>query len=85
MRSFLILPLASSGMKSSLRRSAHELGLRGRTVGGDSLPQSLPPFFPAPPLSSKKSLSSLLLPLLLSSLVRTMYIFLLTLDVVMLH
>ena len=64
MRSYDVLLLASSGMKSSWRRYAHKLGLQGRTVGVVLPPLlPLPTLFSAPPLFSEKSLPPPLLAL----------------------
>ena len=94
MRSFSFLLLDSSEMKSSWRRSAHKLILRGGTVGVVSLPPlspppllpppPWPPFFSVLPLSYEKSLPSPSSPLLLDSLVRSMSMFSFLLEVVML-
>ena len=85
MRSSVVLLLASSGVKSSWRRSAHELVLRCGTVVVVSPPSLLPPS-PSSPLFSLPLLSSEKYspPLLLDSLVRSMSMFLFLLEVVML-
>ena len=89
-RSFVVLLLDYSGMKYSWRHSSQELRLQGGTVGVVSPPLSLlllpsTRFFYAPPLSSEKSLPPQSLPILLASLVRSMFILSLLLEVMMLN
>ena len=83
-------PLGFFWYEVFLEDFAHELGLRGGTVGVVlPLPSLLTPLstplFSAPPLYSEKYLLPPSLPLLLASLVRLMYMFLFSLEVVMLH
>ena len=78
-------------MKYSWRHSAQELRLQGGIVGVVSPPLALlllpsTRLFYAPPLSSEKSLPpQQSLPILLASLVRSMSIFVFSLEVMMLN